>query len=138
MITNKFTNAKQAKEITRLNAEVRRLQGEVKDLQRIVFFCDQTNVDRIEKDLQNMAGENAHLLARLAEVDPDNMCPLMVELKALSATGRMVRIMQANGYRQAAEDMRVYARKLLDPQPYDLLMNLAGQMDRHANDYAAS
>jgi len=127
MITNKFTNAKLAKEIERLNREVTSLKSAL-----LLAADNNSKAEQLETMLEGAAAENAHLLARLHQLGDPNMCDLVVELMALKVTGKLCARLQARGYREAVADVRAVARTARNPQIYDLMMDICGQMDAKA------
>lgn len=121
-MTTKDLTVAQAKEIARLN-------GEVQSLKFALSMADHERLQQLEKDMESLAAENAHLLARLSLLGDPNMDALVVELKALAVTGRLVQLIQVRGYQQAGLDVRHFAAGIVNPVLYDTLMSVAMQMD---------
>lgn len=125
MITNKFTNAKQAKEITRLNAEVRRLQT-------ILTFSNRQGEEFWKEKAETLAAENAHMMAALQELGDERVHSMLNLMVMYSNSKVMINQLQAYGYLAASNDMKEAAREIANPIVYDAFMSLAGQMEDRA------
>lgn len=120
MKTNKDLAVAQAKEIARLNAEVSALR------RALTYSTDQHDA------VSRLAAENGHLMAALSELDHPQAQSIPVLMGFYSTTTALVSAVRADGYKQAAEDIKARARGIENPVIYDALMAMANLINEQA------
>lgn len=114
------------------NETEKELRGQIEALKFTLSMVDGGLVKIWRDKSEKLAAENAHMMAALAELS-DKRAHGLPELIAFYSESKMlINSIQANGYLQAANDMRAAARETANPVIYDALMSLAGQMEDRA------
>lgn len=122
----------QAREIARLNAEVKSLGAALQ-----LAASDNAAEEKL-RDLNNsLAAENYLLLSRLSAVDPKAM-DFVIELMALKGTNGTARTLIATGYQHAARDLKFAVEQVGNPQVYDYVQMAVAEMERRAADLMAT
>lgn len=122
----------QAREIARLNAEVKSLGVALQ------LAAREADAEAKLRDLNNgLAAENYLVLSRLAKVDPESM-GFVVELMALKATNATARTLISTGYRHAAHDLKHAVQQVGNPQVYDYVQSAVTEMEMRADDLLAT
>lgn len=125
-MTNKNSLAvAQAKEIARLNEQVRQLKF-------ALSMAQTPDADHWKEKAERVAAENVHLIAMVRELDDTRVESATAMMAIYSHTGALLKSIQGFGYQRAANDLRIFARDMPDPVFYDLLMSIVNQMDDNA------
>jgi hypothetical protein len=110
------------------------LRGQIESLKFALSMVDGTEgASKFWRERAEMlAAENGHLMAALAELSDSRAHSLPVLLEFYSTSGVLLKSVQGYGYLAAVEDVKKAARKTANPAVYDLLMSMAGHMEKTA------
>lgn len=122
----------QAREIARLNAEVKSLGAALQ-----LAASDNAAEEKLRELNNSLAAENYLLLSRLSAVDPKAM-DFVIELMALKGTNGTARTLIATGYQHAARDLKFAVEQVGNPQVYDYVQMAVAEMERRAADLLAT
>lgn len=109
------------------------LRGQIEALKFALSMADGGGAKVWREKSETLAAENGHLMAALAELSDSRAHSLPVLVQFYSASGVLVKSLQGYGYKAAAEYVKETARQTANPAIYDLLMVMAGHMEKHAN-----
>lgn len=121
----------QAREIARLNAEVKSLGVALQLAAR-----DNSAEEKLRQLNNNLAAENYLLIDRICQADP--MALVFVhELRNLKATSQTARLLIGTGYQHAARDLKHAVKQVGNPQIYDYVQMAVSEMELRATDLMA-